>query len=48
MGKWRCRFIGHRISGLHDELRPVKPRSIGDERMAELINKTLHAKPAAR
>lgn len=45
VGKWRRRFIEHRISGLHDELRPGKPRSIDDERVAELINKTLHTKP---
>lgn len=46
VGKWRRRFIEQRLSGLHDELRPGKPRSIEDERLAELINKTLHTKPA--
>lgn len=46
VGKWRRRFIEHRISGLHDELRPGKPRTIDDERVADLINKTLHTKPA--
>jgi len=46
VGKWRRRFIERRISGLYDELRPGKPRSIDDERVAELINKTLHTKPA--
>ena len=45
VGKWRRRFIARRIEGLHDELRPGKPRTIDDERMAELINTTLHAKP---
>lgn len=35
-----------RIEGLHDELRPGPPRTINDERVAELINKTLHTKPA--
>lgn len=35
-----------RIAGLYDELRPDKPRSIDDERVAELIRKTLHTKPA--
>lgn len=29
-------------------MRPGKPRSIEDERIAELINKTLHIKPADR
>ena len=45
VGKWRRRFIARRIEGLHDELRPGKPRSIDDERIAALLNTTLHAKP---
>lgn len=45
-GKWRRRFIERRINGLYDELRPGKPRTIDDERVAELINTTLHTKPA--
>ena len=44
--KWRSRFLKHRLMGLHDELRPGKPRSIEDERIAELIKMTLHTKPA--
>src|SRR3954447_7110574 len=47
VGKWRARFLERRISGLYDELRAGKPRSIDDERIAELINKTLHTKPAS-
>ena len=46
VGKWRRRFIDLRLSGLHDELRPGKPRTINDERVAELVNTTLHTKPA--
>lgn len=46
VGKWRRRFLDQRIEGLHDELRPGPPRTIDDERVAELINKTLHTKPA--
>ena len=46
VGKWRRRFIERRISGLYDELRPGKPRTIEDERVAELIHKTLHTKPS--
>lgn len=45
VGKWRRRFIERRLSGLYDEVRPGKPRSIDDERVAELINKTLHTRP---
>ena len=46
VGKWRARFLGQRINGLYDEVRPGKPRTIDDERVAELIHKTLHTKPA--
>ena len=45
VGKWRRRFVERRISGLYDELRPGKPRSIDDERVAELIQTTSHSKP---
>ena len=45
VGKWRTRFIAQRIQGLHDELRPGAPRTIDDERVADLINKTLHTRP---
>ncbi len=33
VGNWRRRFIERRISGLYDELRPGKPRSIDDDRV---------------
>src|SRR4051812_40854363 len=46
VGKWRIRFLEHRINGLYDEVRPGKPRTIDDERLAELIKTTLHTKPA--
>jgi putative transposase len=36
-GKWRRRFLERRISGLYDELRPGKPRTIDDGRVAELM-----------
>ena len=45
VGQWRARFIKYGLPGLHDELRPGRPRSIEDERVAELINKTLRTKP---
>ena len=45
VNKWRVRYARDRISGLYDELRPGRPRTVGDERVAELINKTLHTKP---
>src|SRR5271169_1710932 len=43
-GKWRRRFLQARINGLYDELRPGKPRTIDDERVAELIKTTSHTK----
>jgi putative transposase len=45
VGKWRKRFLKHRIAGLYDELRPGKPRSIDDEQVAMLIRRTLEKKP---
>jgi putative transposase len=42
---WRCRFLRHWIAGLYDELRPGRPRPISDERVAQLVRKTLKTKP---
>jgi|SRR5579863_5422941 len=44
---WRQRYREQGIAGLHDELRPGRPRSHGDEEVAELINRVLHTKPKA-
>ncbi len=46
VGKWRASFIERRIAGLYDDVRPGPPRSIDDERVAQLIKTTLHTKPA--
>jgi putative transposase len=46
VGKWRARFVERRMAGLYDDLRPGRPRTIEDERIAQLINSTLHTKPA--
>ncbi len=45
VGKWRRRFVEQRVSGLHDELRPGRPRTYGDEQVARLINRVLRSKP---
>jgi len=45
VGKWRRRFLQQDVSGLHDELRPGRPRPISDERVARLVRKTLETKP---
>ena len=45
VGKWRRRFLQGDVAGLHDELRPGRPRPISDERVAQLVRKTLETKP---
>jgi putative transposase len=47
VGKWRRRFIERRLPGLYDELRPGRPRSIEDEKVAALLKRTLSRKPRA-
>lgn len=46
VGKWRARFLAHRLEGLHDEPRPGAPRMIGDDDVEALIVKTLEETPA--
>ncbi|MGB9105897.1 MAG: IS630 family transposase [Terriglobales bacterium] len=46
VGNWRRRFVEHRLAGLYDELRPGRPRSIEDEQIAALLQRTLSRKPA--
>ena len=43
--KWRQRYLEQGLAGLHDELRPGRPRSISDEQVAALVRKTLTTKP---
>ncbi len=45
VAKWRGRFVRDRVDGLLDEPRPGKPRTIGDEKVDEVITKTLESKP---
>ena len=35
---WRQRYRQHGVTGLHDELRPGRPRTNEDERIAALLN----------
>jgi len=42
---WRARFVQRGIEGLYDEYRSGRPRSIEDERISQLVRKTLHSKP---
>jgi len=43
--KWRGRFVARRLEGLTDEPRPGRPRTIADERIEQVIVKTLEAPP---
>jgi putative transposase len=45
VGKWRQRFVDRRIQGLYDELRPGRPRSLSDEKVASLLRRTLKSRP---
>ena len=42
---WRARFGERGIQGLYDELHPGRPRTHDDERIAQLLTKTLRTKP---
>jgi putative transposase len=45
VGKWRQRYRELGIEGLHEELRPGRPRDLEDERVAEVINHALQTHP---
>jgi transposase len=44
-GKWRARFLEHRLDGLLDEPRPGRPRTITDDQVEEVVIKTLETAP---
>lgn len=45
VGKWRRRFIRDGIEGLADEYRAGRPRTVSDDQVAEVIERTLTAPP---
>jgi transposase len=45
VGKWRRRFLERGVDGLYDEPRPGAPRRITDDKVEEIVIKTLESKP---
>ena len=45
VGKWRRRFLKDRIEGLLDEARRGRPRTIDDDQVAAVIERTLRSTP---
>lgn len=44
---WRKRFAAQRLGGLTDEPRPGAPRTIDDDKIAEVVTRTLEKLPTA-
>ena len=45
VGTWRRRFADKQVGGLDDEPRPGAPRKIGDDKIAEVVTRTLEVVP---
>jgi transposase len=45
VGRWRKRFLEHRLEGLLDEPRPGAPRKVTDEDVERVLTKTLESTP---
>ena len=39
--KWRARYVEDGLAGLRNEQRPGRPRTLSDQRVAELLNKAM-------
>ncbi len=46
VGKWRGRFVEHRLEGLTDEDRPGRPASITADQVEDVVVATLESVPA--
>jgi transposase len=45
VGKWRARFLEHRLDGLVDEPRPGRPPTISTEQVEDVVVSTLESTP---
>ena len=45
VGKWPRRFVRDRLDGLSDGPRSGRPRTVGDDRVAYVLGRTLHTTP---
>ena len=45
---WRTRYRERGVAGLHNELKPGRPRSTSEEQIAELVNTALTSKPTGQ
>ena len=45
VGKWRGRFLERRLDGLADEPRPGVPRTVLDDKVEEIVRRTLEERP---
>src|SRR5450830_935834 len=46
VGKWRARFVEHRLDGLTDEDRPGRPPVISADQVEDVVVATLESTPA--
>jgi transposase-like protein len=44
--KWRARYAEHGLPGLRSEARPGRPRTLDEQRVADLLNQALQTRPA--
>lgn len=46
VGKWRARFVAHRLDGLVDDPRPGRPATVTAEQVEDVVVATLESTPA--